>query len=85
MARKHVSDYQVCLAYWLCSSGRCRLSYGKGFLVPFPEEVLSIWTKQPQKVCYRAIERAFRRGLIDYGVSLRSGWLTEAGRAILSA
>ena len=83
MARKDVSDYQVCLSYWICRSNNGLLHCSKTVVVPWPDELLSAWTKQPQKVCYRAIERAHRRGLITYGVSLRTGWLTEAGRALL--
>lgn len=50
---------------------------------PWPYEALAASTGQPEKVCYRAMERAERRGLIEYGVSLRTGWLTEAGKALL--
>ena len=50
---------------------------------PWPYETLAARTGQPEKVCYRAMERAERRGLIEYGVSLRTGWLTEAGKALL--
>ena len=28
-------------------------------------------------------ERAARRDLVEYGVSLRTGWLTDKGRALL--
>src|SRR3990167_9143890 len=50
---------------------------------PWPYKTLEQWTGQPQKVCYRALERAAERDLIDYGVSLRTGWLTDKGRALL--
>lgn len=36
----------------------------------------------PPKVVERAWERAASRGLIDYGVSLRTAWLTEAGKRL---
>lgn len=52
---------------------------------PFPYEALAAQTGQPERVCYRALERAERRGLIEYGVSLRTGWLTDKGRAVLAA
>ena len=85
MARKHVTDHQVCLAYWCCQDIETRLHSGKTVVAPWPEELLSTWTKQPQKVCYRAMERAHRRGLIAYGVSLRAGWLTQTGNALIHA
>lgn len=83
MARKHVPDHLVCMAYFYCNHVKCRIHVGGITLLPFPEELLCIWTKQPQKVCYRAMERAHRRGMIEYGVSLRTGWLTDLGRAAI--
>lgn len=50
----------------------------------WPYEILAQWTGEPEKVCYRAIERASERGLIEYGVSLRTGWLSEKGKALLA-
>lgn len=38
---------------------------------------------QPEKVCEAAMERAEKRGLIDYGVSLRTAWTTEKGVSFL--
>jgi hypothetical protein len=73
MATKDVTDRQVCEAYLRWSNGYER----------WPYEILSGWTGEPEKVCYRACERAAGRGLVEYGVSLRSGWLTEAGKALL--
>jgi hypothetical protein len=49
----------------------------------WPYELLARQTGVPEKVCFRAMERAFDHGLLDYGVSLRSGWLTEAGEVLL--
>lgn len=37
----------------------------------------------PPKVADSIIERLARKGWIEYGVSARSGWLTDAGRAVL--
>jgi len=49
----------------------------------WPYEILQEVTGQPEKVCYKAMERADDRGLIDYGVSLRTGWITEEGMKLL--
>lgn len=46
-------------------------------------EILATETGQPEKVCYRCMERAAERGLLEYGVSLRTAWLTEKGKALL--
>jgi hypothetical protein len=75
MATKDVPDALVCAAYLrlqeLREAGVQR--------TPWPYDLLAKWTSQHWKVCYRAMERAASRGLIDYGVSLRTGWLTERG------
>ena len=49
----------------------------------WPYEVLSETTGACEKVCFRAMERACERGYIDYGVSLRSGWLTDKGKRLI--
>jgi hypothetical protein len=46
------------------------------------DEVLREMTGQPPKVVLRAMERAQRHGLIECGVSLRSGWLTAKGEDV---
>jgi len=35
----------------------------------------------PRNMAYSIMERLSRRGWLDSGVSLRSGWLTEDGKA----
>jgi hypothetical protein len=40
-------------------------------------------TGAPVKVAYSAMLRAYRRGLINFGVSLRTAWPEEAGLALL--
>jgi hypothetical protein len=71
MARKDISDSQVLQVYLDERSGLARIA------------LLMERTGQPEKVCYRAMERAGDRGYIEYGVSLRSGWLTNEGLALL--
>lgn len=75
VARKDVTDFHVVKAY---SEYRER-----GFM--FVYEYLSVMTGEPQKVCYRAMERAADHGLIEYGVSLRTGWLTDKGKQLLAS
>jgi hypothetical protein len=74
VSRRDITDQQVVKAY---TEAR-----GSGV---WPYELLHQWTGQPLKVCLRAVERASERGLIEYGVSLRAGWLTEAGEELLKA
>lgn len=74
MATRDISDLQVCEAY--------RDAAGTG---TWPYELLAKRTCQPEKVCYAAMERASRRGLVDYGVSLRAGFLTEKGKGLLTS
>jgi hypothetical protein len=74
MAMKDISDKQVCEAY---------AEYGEN-RESFPYEILARITGQPEKVCYRATERAQDRGFIECGVSLRTGWLTTSGKKLLA-
>ncbi len=74
MATRHVEDWQVCLAYSIYADDHSE----------WPTQILRRMTGQPEKVCYRATERAASRNLVEYGTSLRSGWLTEAGRDMLA-
>jgi hypothetical protein len=72
MSRKGISDKLVCDAYFQAREKNV-----------WPYELLEEWTGEPFKVCYRAMERAHKNGLVDYGVSLRSGFLTDKGRELI--
>lgn len=74
MAVKDITDAEVCQAV-----SDCREDGWKNWAY----KLLSERTGQPEKVCYRAMERAAKRGLVDYGVSLRTGWLTDAGKKLI--
>ena len=79
MSRKDVSDLQVCQAY-----ADCRLvDFKRDGQALYPDTLLMERTGQPWKVCYRAMERAQDHGLIECGVSLRAGWLTDPGVELL--
>lgn len=74
MATKDVSDYQVlCAVEEATKNSHSEWSY----------DILERETGECTKVCYRALERAHRNGLIDYGVSLRTAWITEEGKKFL--
>lgn len=74
MAMKDVSDVQVCLAYQYRTSGHN---------AALPHVILSKISGQCDKVCLRAIERAYKRRLIDCGTGLHTGWLTLKGKELL--
>lgn len=73
MSRKDVTDALVCKAV---------AAYQASPRGPWPYELLAQWTGEPEKVCYAAMERAFEHDLIEYGVSLRTAWLTDKGKAL---
>lgn len=75
MAVKDISDLQVVQAIAEWKANREKLA----------DQLLMEKTKQCWKVCDKALERAYRRDLIECGVSVRSGWLTEKGQALLDA
>jgi len=50
---------------------------------PFPYEIIAQKTGCAEKVAYRAMERAVDSDYLDYGVSLRTAWLTEKGKEVL--
>jgi hypothetical protein len=56
----------------------CRRSHDSDFLEGRADEILIRETGAPLKVVMRAMERANRRNLIEYGVSLRTAWPTPA-------
>lgn len=73
MKTADITDTQVCQAFAQWRESRDL----------FADQVLMLLTNAPEKVAMRAMERAARRGLVEYGVSLRTGWLTEKGKGLL--
>lgn len=74
MAVKDITDLQVCQVVSKAQTDR----YSKGVLEPLQEA-----TQQHPKVCWRALERAERRGLTDCGSSLNVAFLTSEGAMLL--
>ncbi len=70
MATKDITDLQVVKAYQDSKVAHCD---------QWPYDLLEQRTGRSIKECYSAMERAYRRGFIECGVSLRSGWLTAKG------
>ena len=81
MARKDISDKQVCCAF--AESDRQR-GPNIGDRYELPGEIIHRETGQPEKVCYAAMERAEDRGYLEYGVSLGAGWLTKKGKELIT-
>ena len=78
MSVKDITDRQVCEAVERIA--RDRLHPGHLTLAA----LLSEMTGQPEKVCWRAMERTCRRDLIDYGSSLNVAFLTDKGKRLLA-
>lgn len=81
MRTKDITDRDVCLAYE--DYRRSREMYPNASNVLMTHDYLMLRTGAPFKVCDSAMKRACKRGLVDYGVSLRTGWLTEKGKELL--
>lgn len=45
----------------------------------YPPEILKDKFNEPEKVIHSAIMRACNKDLIEYGASLRCGWITQKG------
>lgn len=72
--RSEITDAIVVVACW--SSHNSRGDLGNSL------DVLRGMTGAGQKVAFAAMERAAERGLVEYGVSLRTAWPTEKGFAL---
>ncbi len=79
MATRDVSDEQVVEGARLFHAENVE----PGVMIETIETYLHRVTGQPVRVCERAISRAIRRGLLECGVSERTGWPTEKGLALL--
>lgn len=76
MKRRDISDLEVC---------RAVAQYHKDMSNnPYPYIYLSNKFNCDEKLAYSACERAYGNGLINFGVSLRTGWLTEKGEKLLN-
>lgn len=73
MKRGDITDKDVCEAV-------AEYQKTKG---DFPYETLAKKFGCDEKLAYSACERAEENGLIEYGVSLRTGWLTDKGLTLL--
>jgi ribosome modulation factor len=82
MARKDIDDLEVLAAYAKAEVSRFDLRKENRDMV-WPEQLLMQQSGEPEKVVFAAMERAFDRGYLEYGVSLRSGWLTPKGAQYL--
>lgn len=78
MSRKDISDEEVVQACKDFHDGP------KGVIRPASWQLIAQRTGQAEKVVYAAMQRAFDRGLIEYGVSLRTAWATDKGRELLT-
>ena len=75
MQRKDINNIEVCQAVQEYQHDRGKSSC----------EILAEKFSCDEKLAYSVCERAEDDGLIDYGVSLRTGWLTEKGEQLLNS
>jgi hypothetical protein len=76
MKRSDIPTIEVMKAYHQYSTDR----FGD-----FPTKILMDKFNAPEKLVYSAIQRDYDNGLIEFGVSLRTGWLTDKGVELLRA
>ncbi len=73
-----ISDLQIVRAY-----ADFEVSRKLGGIPAWPLELLHSRTGEPRKACYRELMRAASKGLVQYGVSVTTGWLTPSGFDLL--
>lgn len=83
--RSDITDRQVVEAAVQAHTGIQSIArtWKEASFPPCSLDQLVLNTGLPYKVCLRAFERASKRGMIDYGVSLRTAWATPEGRELL--
>ncbi len=54
-------------------------------LEDFITDRLEVMTGAPPKVILSKLHKLHRRGLIEYGVSIRTGFLTDEGKQVLES
>lgn len=86
LQRKDITNESVCRAYALYQLAMEKFGFNNVIpsdCIRYPYEILMNWFDLPFDVCWRAMERASDEGFIEYGVSLRTGWLTDKGKQLL--
>ena len=78
MATKDITDTQVLQA--------CQRMWNEKGQRPWPDahDRLVASTGQHPKVCMAALERAYGRGLLEFGIGVHRSWLTDKGMALLA-
>lgn len=71
-----ITDYQVCKAYQKFLSNR---GNDVTLVTKFADSYLMEMTGKSKKECLAAMEKAADLGLIEYVITLRSGWLSHKG------
>ena len=87
---KHISDREILEAVQAFAEANRRywrpgmtLEAGLAGKVPETPDV-ALAGKYPEKLILRKMEVLDDRGFLEYGVSLRTAWLTDAGKAYLA-
>lgn len=81
MKRSDITDLQMLEAY-----EQFRMRKKEPWDGKFADAILKErFPDAPEKVIWAAMERVSDRNLVEYGTSLRSGWLTDKGKALLAS
>lgn len=80
----------VCLAYdfrreYPCLAELAGAAHLSEENIVWPTQLLQAWTGTSEEECEAIMDQAATQDLVDYGTSVRSGWLTHAGQACLLA
>ena len=75
---KRITDRMAVMAQW-----EWREKMMRNEPVENARLTLSIMTERSVMDCEKALQRAADRGYLDYGVSLRTAWLTDAGLRLI--
>ena len=78
MKRSDIPTIEVLKAYQKYDQNRYSES-----ITEFPTEMLMKKYNCSEKLVYSAIQRDYNNGLIEFGISIRTGWLTDKGIDIL--
>lgn len=82
MATKDIDDLQVLRAFDDAQTARLHPLAERRSMV-WPDQLLAERTGECDKVIEAAMERAYSRGYLECGVTVRSGWLTKKGAQYL--
>lgn len=80
MKTSDINDKAVCLVYAVFWEKLTASAFSP--VTPPFKELMRIFNA-PEKVAFAACWRAEKNGLLEYGVNVSCGWLTDKGKALI--